>query len=765
MRHLILASLLLLCHFGAFSQDVWQWLNPQPSGSNCINITFTDRQHGFILNYNGDLMRTSDQGAHWQITDHFPIASQMEIADSTGVIVCTNGTLYVSSDNGNTWSLVNSGLAGRMISVSIVSRDTFFVTSSYQLIYKTTDRGKTLTTLSSQNSMYASAFLDSKTGFISGSQSLLKTIDGGQTWIQKDSIHYFNSIQFVNADSGFALAGGNDTLLKTVDGGETWHVLDTVQDVSVMHFINSKTGFIESGVGGIQRTDDGGTTWTSVIPANTAKFTYLVTSLYFLDEKTGFGAGYNGRILKTTNGGQTWSHYSPTNESIRLVSFPTASTGYMSDGYGIFKTTNGGQHWDSLSYVTGSSFSQVHFSSADTGYFLSTNPVREHRTTDGGHTWSVFNPSSIDWSAASGQHYFGPHSGFVSCGGQLLKTVDDGISWSSVWQAQDSSEFMDLIFFTDSLNGFARRGFAQLMKTTDGGITWSLTYNTPRGCTGLWFFDPLNGFVINQNAGGVAYVTHDGGISFSSVNLTTNFIGAMHTIGFFNKQIGYFTADGNGDFGMGSFGHVYKTIDGGQTWKISIDDVKGNVIVFTPDSNVLIAGDGGQLIESKIQVLQIDSPTCTTPQNLPAPVLTNNAGILISSASQGNHWFLNGIEIPDAHDQQYTTVDTGHYSVRIIDSCAISPMSNIVIIQANNSSGTGLHIHPNPVLNQLVIDNPESAPLEFVIMNMTGETILTGSSSDKQIYINAHALPSGQYILRIRNRNTSSTSSQMFLKS
>src|SRR5205814_7290672 len=108
MRNLTVACLLLFCHFGAFSQDVWQWLNPQPSGSTNRNVFFTDTQHGFILNDNGDLMRTSDQGGHWEITDHFPNNAVntpiMNIADSTGVIAF-NGALYVSSDNGNTWSL------------------------------------------------------------------------------------------------------------------------------------------------------------------------------------------------------------------------------------------------------------------------------------------------------------------------------------------------------------------------------------------------------------------------------------------------------------------------------------------------------------------------------------------------------------------------------------------------------------------------------------------------------------------------------------
>ena len=177
--------------------------------------------------------------------------------------------------------------------------------------------------------------------------------------------------------------------------------------------------------------------------------------------------------------------------------------------------------------------------------------MREHRTTDGGQTWSLFNPASTDLANAPGQYYFGPHSGFLSCDGQLLKTVDDGVSWSTVWQTQNGSEYLSLIFFTDSLNGFAKRNYNQLMKTTDGGITWSLTYTDPRGFTGLWFFDPLNGFFVDKNQAVWPMLHTMEEYLFPLYNFTPTFIGAMHTIGFFNRQIGYFTADNNGDLRSG----------------------------------------------------------------------------------------------------------------------------------------------------------------------------------------------------------------------
>jgi hypothetical protein len=101
----------------------------------------------------------------------------------------------------------------------------------------------------------------------------------------------------------------------------------------------------------------------------------------------------------------------------------------------------------------------------------------------------------------------------------------------------------------------------------------------------------------------------------------------------------------------------------------------------------------------------------------------------------------------------------------IMSNCS-SAMSDTVNIKLTDSSANnpGQHFHPNPVTNQLVIDNPEGAPLDYVILNIYGKSIITGSSSDNQIYINTLALPSGEYIIRVKDSHTNVTSSSLFVK-
>src|ERR1700761_7486360 len=101
MKHLYLLCCALSLASLSYSQNAWQWLNPQPEGYNNSKIVFADHLRGFILNINGDLMTTADQGNSWSVAGHFPFASCLDLRDNTGVIASSTGALYVSSDNGS----------------------------------------------------------------------------------------------------------------------------------------------------------------------------------------------------------------------------------------------------------------------------------------------------------------------------------------------------------------------------------------------------------------------------------------------------------------------------------------------------------------------------------------------------------------------------------------------------------------------------------------------------------------------------------------
>ena len=116
---------------------------------------------------------------------------------------------------------------------------------------------------------------------------LLSTSDGGVTWTARPlEWEYIWSIQFVDRNHGFAVAGPGSVFQKLPEGRTIPMPL--------------------------YRTDDGGLTWTPV--ATKLDFRIgrdLVPGVYFVDQRTGFDTVMNDtgtyESLRSDDGGLTWS--------------------------------------------------------------------------------------------------------------------------------------------------------------------------------------------------------------------------------------------------------------------------------------------------------------------------------------------------------------------------------------------------------------------------------------------------------------------------
>jgi len=528
MRKIFPCLLLCVCHLTpSFAQQQWKWLNPQPSGAECLKIAFVNAQTGFIINSDGQLLKTSDQGGHWQIAGQFGQVSCMDIEDSTGVMA-GYGVLYVSSDNGNSWSQQNTGFSDNFGIVSIVSRDTFFLAGSNGALYNTTDRGKTFTKLNIgiNNSISCMTFLDSKVGFVGCSGSIiLKTTDGGQTWQELLSSNSGPSgivaLQFLNKDTAYA-SQEYENILVTHDGGMTWATASSSQPTNTIAAPSALVAYAAGGDGFITKTADGGVTWNSVTPPNEFKDGYDLSSICFISADTGFAVGLLGRILKTTDGGADWSTYSPTYIPVTAISFPSPDTGYMTTWNNVYKSTDSGMTWTMLpltvgtAFASSSRFEQAQFSSADTGFLVSSSAVTVFNTADGGMTWTQQDPAPFSYDIAPGIDFPNKKTGYMAleetgacCSGLIVKTKDGGQSWSTVWGTQYNGQVFGKVFFADDSTAFAISS-DQLYKSTDSGQTWTLLNipnQYPTALADLYFTSKETGFVASGS--GTIFSTND----------------------------------------------------------------------------------------------------------------------------------------------------------------------------------------------------------------------------------------------------------------
>ena len=300
-------------------------------------ITLIDKNTGWALSTNGQILRTANGGATWADVSisQTPLPVQVPATigtcffDGQTAFVATNaGTdnqpqivVYHTSDKGSTWDSTNivtkldwekGDIGGVKISFADASNGYLMITGTpgagqmAKSLYRTTDGGKTF------------SFVRDITG-ITDAAGTMNGIAG-----------YPTGMTFSTPETGFVTCSYSAytfvLMFKTTDGGTTWKLWSlpvpaAYENLSpannyyadayppVFFGEQKKTGvvmldFVEDGNHVMQsyRTTDGGGTWTLGPASNNPD----VRTYSFIDATTGWGLNENGKIFTTTDGGATW---------------------------------------------------------------------------------------------------------------------------------------------------------------------------------------------------------------------------------------------------------------------------------------------------------------------------------------------------------------------------------------------------------------------------------------------------------------------------
>jgi Secretion system C-terminal sorting domain len=180
--------------------------------------------------------------------------------------------------------------------------------------------------------------------------TILKTIDGGENWVQKTSGSNLNliKVQFVDNLIGFAFgynpAIGVGTIFKTVNGGESWNSIVS----SITYYQNypfsygfyciNENIFYFSDNGLIKKTIDGGATITTVSSG--------YQEVEFITDQIGFSFNSNNNLIKSLDSGITW--VALNNDYTRSFSFLNENNGFLMTSNGLYNTQNGGVDFNFL---------------------------------------------------------------------------------------------------------------------------------------------------------------------------------------------------------------------------------------------------------------------------------------------------------------------------------------------------------------------------------------------------------------------------------
>jgi photosystem II stability/assembly factor-like uncharacterized protein len=167
--------------------------------------------------------------------------------------------------------------------------------------------------------------------------------------------------------------------------------------------------------------------------------------------------------------------------------------------------------------------------------------------------------------------------------------VIDGFSQEFNWTPQSSgtNQWLNDIYFTDPLNGWAVGTNGAVVATSNGGETWIIqTSGTDQELRSVFFLNQDTGWIAGGTDGAVILATEDGGASWSSSTIDIPGITYLKEIQFADPFTGFVTDTTD----------IFQTIDGGLTWEKSryssliIDIIQLEGLYVLPEGEAFACG-------------------------------------------------------------------------------------------------------------------------------------------------------------------------------
>ncbi len=433
-----------------------------------------------------------------------------------------NGDIYLSTNDGATWSLALSTVNGRT-ELAVTANNSAYVYaiistngSTLAGIYKSTNSGTSYTQVfsgattnmlnydcnstapdgqGSYDLCIAADPTNANNVFIGGVNGW-KSTNGGTAWSLTNhwTSSYGCGVNEVHADKHcLAYQNGTSTLFegndggvyKTTDNGTTWTNIGNGLVTSQIYRIGVAQTVANENIAGLQ--DNGtkvyiGGVWTDEIGGDGFDCAIDYTNANIM-----YGELYNGALQRTTNHAVSWTDIVTglTGSAAWCTPFtmdPNVNTTLYIGYQDVFKSTNQGTSWTKISTWGGATLQSLAVAPSNSSYIYAATSSILYRTINGGTSWANITgtiPTGSGNITSICVKNNDPNTVWVSLGGynatKIYQTINGGTTWTNISAGLPSIPAMSVIQNkqnTTNVELYAGTDVGVYVK--DGAANWAL---------------------------------------------------------------------------------------------------------------------------------------------------------------------------------------------------------------------------------------------------------------------------------------------------
>ncbi|MGD0591782.1 MAG: T9SS type A sorting domain-containing protein [Bacteroidota bacterium] len=487
-------------------------------------------------------------------------------SDGTNIFAGTNsGGVYLSTNNGQSWSAANSGLPiGELASITI--------------------NGSMIFGASYNNGVYLST-------------------NNGTSWSAVNSGLANRNVLCVAAKDSLILAGTDNGIFLSHNNGSNWiptgSLLPSTNAVGKLGFGGGKIFAGMEGSGDGYCSADTGKSWTKLNLESHGIITCIVIHEPYVYIGTSEG------IFVSTDTGATWTHKT----SINVYSLAVKDSVIIgTSGMSIFKSTDYGYSWvenNTTTPVGGGLYSAV---SNGSSFFVGTqNSI--FRSTDNGESWTLANTGlcamKITCCASSNNILF-----TGGWGGGIYTSSDNGESWTHDYLSLEWAANISALTVSPTIDGISNSNIYAaslgngVFMSSDNGQNWSEMDNgLNKYVYALSARPTTDSFILFAGTSFGMFMSVDSGKSWTADGLKDTIVLSLAA-----NDSCLFAGTSQVSFAgtspaYSNPGGVFSSTNSGASWNpsglshheiYSLTFTNGNLIAETPEEGFFVSTDGGQ---------------------------------------------------------------------------------------------------------------------------------------------------------------------------